>query len=53
MKRMKFAFSQHSIEQIQRRGINKQIVETIVNNPDKIIVLDKCTKIFQKIIFEN
>jgi SOS response regulatory protein OraA/RecX len=50
---MKYRYSSHSLEQLQRRQINKIIVDEVLNDPDKIEVLEKCTKVFQKKFVDN
>ncbi|MBC7440292.1 MAG: DUF4258 domain-containing protein [Flavobacterium sp.] len=47
---MLFEFSLHSLEQIKLRFIAKELVELVINEPDKIIVEDDNQQIFQKII---
>ncbi len=49
---MKYVFSDHAIEQLQRRDIKKSIIESIIENPDNIID-EKDKRIYQGIIKEN
>ena len=46
---MNFVFSNHSLEQIRRRGLNKEKIEEILQNPDQIIEL-KGQRIYQSIV---
>ncbi|MFC6877680.1 DUF4258 domain-containing protein [Flavobacterium myungsuense] len=47
---MLFEFSNHSLEQIKMRSISKEIVEMVINKPDKIIIEDENQQIFQKVV---
>jgi hypothetical protein len=45
---MIYVFSQHALEQMEKRGIDKAVVERALNNPDQITVHDDLN-VFQKI----
>jgi len=45
---MVYVFSQHALEQIEKRGINKAVVERVLKNPDQIITHDDLN-VFQRI----
>ncbi len=46
---MNFIFSNHALEQIQRRGLNKEKIEEILYSPDQVIEMEG-QKIFQSIV---
>ena len=46
---MNFIFSNHAIEQIKRRGLNKEKIEDILLHPDQVIETEG-QKIFQSIV---
>ena len=50
-----FIFSKHAREQMMRRGINYDIVLSVVSNPDQIITDDEnpAIIIYQSLIKEN
>ena len=48
---MMYSISKHAKQQLEIRNINEELLDVIINNPDNIIVDEKCTHIFQKIIF--
>ena len=50
---MKYKFSKHAIEQIERRGLSASIIENVINKPDKIIQHDDCVEVMQKVISDN
>ncbi|OAV69378.1 hypothetical protein Barb6_01936 [Bacteroidales bacterium Barb6] len=51
---MKFIFSKHAEEQMLRRGLDKDQVLTVIQNPDEIIADDsEEVVIFQSVIKEN
>ena len=33
---MDYVFSQHALERMEKRGINKAVVESVLKNPDQI-----------------
>jgi hypothetical protein len=45
---MIYVFSQHALEQMEKRGINKATVESVLKNPDQITTLDDLN-VFQRI----
>jgi hypothetical protein len=47
---MLFEFSNHSLEQIKMRFISKEIVERVMNEPDKIIIEEDNQQIYQKVV---
>ena len=47
---MSFEFSNHSLEQIKMRSISKEIVELVINEPDKIMMEEDNQQIFQKVV---
>lgn len=50
---MIFDYSKHSIEEMQKRGISMDIVESVLSNPHQIIPQNN-NEIYQSIIkFEN
>ena len=48
-----FKFSKHAEERLLTRGLGKDLVLVVLNNPDKIIVLDSALLIYQKILVES
>ena len=46
---MKFAFSKHALEQMERRNIDRTTLENILASPDHVI-LESEKKIYQSII---
>jgi hypothetical protein len=50
---MEFELSKHAINQMIRRSIMKEQVESVVEQPDSIIVQDSDTKVYSKLITEN
>lgn len=49
---MDFVFSNHALNQIESRNIDKKTIEKILENPDKITQqIDKL--IFQSVIWDN
>ena len=52
---MDFVFSKHAEEQLQRRGINRKDVETVVSQPDQTLTDDenKDITVFQSLIKEE
>ncbi len=47
---MLFEFSNHSLTQLKMRSISKEIVELVINEPDKIIREENNQHIFQKVV---
>jgi len=47
---MKWKWTDHIEIQLNERKISKELVETAIDNPDKIVVGKKNRKIYQKII---
>ena len=47
---MLFEFSNHSLTQLKMRSISKEIVELVINEPDKIIKEENNQHIFQKVV---
>jgi len=47
---MKWKWTDHIEIQLNERKISKELVETAINNPDKIVVGKKNRKIYQKMI---
>ena len=47
---MNWKWTDHIVLQLAERKIPKQLVETTINNPDKIIEGKKNRKIYQKVI---
>ncbi|MEI6899976.1 MAG: DUF4258 domain-containing protein [Bacteroidota bacterium] len=45
---MNYIFSQHALEQMEARGISKEVVENILSKPDQINELEDLT-VFQGI----
>ena len=50
---MPFRYSQHSLEQINIRGMNETIIEDVLNLPDKVIIHSEGVDIYQKLVIEN
>jgi hypothetical protein len=51
---MKFIFSQHAEEQLVRRGIDRNLVMTVIENPEEVIENDEQdVVIYQSIIKES
>ena len=48
-----FRFSNHAEERLVSRGLSKQIVIEVLDNPDRIIRLDSSLSIHQKIFVES
>jgi hypothetical protein len=48
-----FRFSKHAEERLWARGLSKDLVLEVLNNPDKIILLDSVLLIYQKILVES
>jgi len=46
---MKIKFSKHALERMDQRGINKQQVETVIDEPDSIIKLEN-RSIYQAVL---
>jgi len=46
---MKFIYSNHSLEQISRRGLDKAIIEDILLNPEQVLEHNGM-KIFQAVV---
>jgi len=49
---MKFAWSKHSLEQLERRGISASLVENVLKDPDQVITEGSQT-IYQAVIEEQ
>jgi hypothetical protein len=47
---MKWRWTEHIIIQLQERGIRKELVETTLVNPDKVVMGQKNRVIYQKIM---
>ncbi len=48
---MRYKFSKHAIEQIERRGLSTLIIkDIIISNPARIIKYDDCVEVIQKVI---
>jgi len=45
---MVYVFSHHALEQMEKRGIKKAVVESVLKNPDQITTLDDLN-VFQRI----
>lgn len=50
---MFFRYSLHALEQIQIRGLNKTVVEEVLNSPDRVITNTEGVDIYQKLVIEN
>ena len=50
---MHYKFSLHAKEQLINRRIDKNLAETVLDNPDRILKRDECLSIFQKSIKEG
>jgi len=50
---MKYEYSKHAIEQIERRNISRTIIDEVIDRPDKILKHDNCLKVFQSVIEEK
>ena len=48
----RFSFSKHAEERLASRGLSKDLVLEVLDNPDKIIPLDFSLLIYQKIVVE-
>jgi hypothetical protein len=49
---MEVEFSSHALKQIEARGISKEVIESIIQNPDQISRQDQSTKLYCKLIKE-
>ena len=47
---MEFEFSNHALDQMDRRGILKEMVLFIAQQPDSIIDQDETTRIYSKLV---
>jgi len=50
---MKYTFSKHAIEQIERRNISRTVIDEVISHPENIIKHDNCVKVFQKVIDDS
>ncbi len=50
---MKYNFSKHAIEQMERRSLSKTTVDVVLFEPESIIKSDDCVSVFQKIVAED
>jgi hypothetical protein len=50
---MNFVYSQHAQEQIELRGLDKSIVDDVLNSPSAIVNQDNLITIFLKIFLEG
>jgi hypothetical protein len=50
---MNFVYSQHALEQIELRGLDKSIVDDVLDAPSAVVSQDNGIKIFQKIFLEG
>ena len=47
---MEFEFSKHSLDQLEHRGISKEMVLAIILQPDFVVDQDKATRIYSKLV---
>ncbi len=47
---MEFDYSKHATEQLKLRGIDFNIVKSVITKPDKIITDNQCKHIYQKVL---
>jgi len=47
---MEFEFSKHALDQMERRYISKEVVLSIVHQPDSVIDQDETTRIYSKLV---
>ncbi len=50
---MNFEFTKHALEELRNRGISKETVEKILNNPKQILDSENNRKVYQDIIEFN
>jgi hypothetical protein len=50
---MDYKFSKHAEERIAQRGLSKDLVREVVNQPDCIITLDSKLLIYQRAVRQN
>ena len=50
---MKFEFSKHALDQIEHRGISKEMILLVVHHSDSIVSQDESTKIYSKLVDED
>lgn len=50
---MKFEFSKHALDQIEHRGISKEIILSVVIYPDLIVQQDESISIYSKLVEED
>ena len=48
-----FRFSKHAEERMASRGLSKDLVFEVINNPDNIVLLDSSLFVYQKIVVEG
>lgn len=46
-------FSNHALEQMERRSISKELVLSIINHPDSIVDQDETVRIYSKLVIEG
>lgn len=44
---MNFIFSNHALQELQRRGIQRALVESVLNNPQQIVTEKEGKKAYQ------
>lgn len=47
---MEFEFSKHALNQIEHRSLSKEMVLSIVLQPDSVVDQDKTTRIYSKLV---
>ncbi len=47
---MEFEFSKHALDQMERRYISKELIISIVHQPDSVVDQDKTTRIYSKLV---
>jgi hypothetical protein len=50
---MEFEFSKHALDQMEHRCISKELVLSIVLQPDTIVDQDETTRIYSKLVDED
>ncbi len=50
---MNYHYSKHATEQIAKRGLDRQLLDEVINFPDVTIKHDDCLTIFQKVVYDK
>lgn len=50
---MEFEFSKHALQRMESRTISKEIVTTVINNPDSVLVRKESILVYSKLVQES